>query len=95
MADAAGQRVVDIELHVMAFAFTVTRSRAHRTRQLADMLGATNETVAESPYLLVGCPGEIADDLRRYRERWGINYYTVMANTMEAFAPVVAELART
>ena len=93
--DAAGERFVDIELHVMAFAVTVTGSRAHRIQQLADMLGVTSETVAESPYMLVGSPEEIADDLRRYREQWGINYYTVMANTMEVFAPVVAELTGT
>ena len=93
--DAAGERLVGIELHVMALAVTVTVSRDHRIQQIADMIGVTSETVAESPYMLVGSPEEIADDLRRYRERWGINYYTVMASTMEAFAPVVAELAGT
>ncbi len=50
---------------------------------------------AVSPYTLTGSVQEIADDLRSYRECWGISYFSVMADTMEAFAPLVAELAGT
>lgn len=47
------------------------------------------------PHVLVYSPGEIADDLRSYRDRWGTSYFTIMADAMEPFAPVVAELADT
>ncbi|MEO0492469.1 MAG: TIGR03621 family F420-dependent LLM class oxidoreductase [Actinomycetota bacterium] len=93
--EAAGDRFDDLERHVMAFATAVTGSRDHRIEQLSQMMGVDPATVAASPYMLIGSVGEIADDLRAYRERWGINYYTVMADQMEKFAPVVAELAGT
>lgn len=93
--DAAGDRMDRLEFHVMAFAVAVTGSRDHRTEQLAQLMGIDPATVRASPYMLVGNVDEIVEDLHTYRERWGINYYTVMADQMEKFAPVVAELAGT
>ena len=93
--EAAGDRFDDLEFHVMAFAVAVTGSREYRTEQLSQLMGIDAETIADSPYMLVGSPEEIATDLHRYRDRWGLSYYTVMADQMEKFAPVVAELTGT
>jgi hypothetical protein len=35
----------------------------------------------------------MVEDLQAYRSRWGISYYVVHEAHMDAFAPVVADLA--
>jgi hypothetical protein len=51
--------------------------------------------LAASPFALIGSVAQIADDLRERRERFGFSFVTVSAIDIEAFAPVVAELAGT
>ena len=48
-----------------------------------------------TPFALIGTPGQLADDLLERRERWGFSYVIVGAEDVDAFAPVVAELAGT
>lgn len=90
---AAGDRLDELEFHVMSFAVTVTGNRERWIENLAEMVSLTPADVHDSPYMLAGSAEEIADDLRDYRDRWGISYFSVMADSMEAFAPVVAELS--
>ena len=90
---AAGGRIDEIELHVMSFAVVVTDDRDGWTERLSKMLSLTPTQLSNSPYTLIGNAAGIAQDLRTYRDQWGISYYTVMADSMEAFAPVVAELS--
>ncbi|WP_235030963.1 LLM class flavin-dependent oxidoreductase [Nonomuraea solani] len=45
--------------------------------------------------ILTGSPQEMADTLRRRRDRLGISYVSVNAQFMDAFAPVVEKLAGT
>ena len=52
-------------------------------------------TCSATPFALIGTAGQIADDLRERRERWGFSYVIVGAEDVDAFAPVVAELAGT
>lgn len=49
--------------------------------------------VGGSPYLLYGTLGQIRDALLRRRQRMGISSYGIPARSMEAFAPLVEELA--
>lgn len=49
----------------------------------------------EATGLLTGTPDEMADVLRRRRDRLGISYVTVNAQFIDAFAPVVERLAGT
>ncbi len=93
--DAAGDHFDELELHVMAFGVIVTDDRAGGLEVFSGIVGLTPEDIEASPYTLTGSPQEIADDLRSYRERRGISYFTVMADYMEAFPPVVTELAGT
>jgi probable F420-dependent oxidoreductase len=44
------------------------------------------------PTLLFGTAPEIADRLRSHRDRYGFTYVTVLEPSMEALAPVIAEL---
>lgn len=44
------------------------------------------------PTLLTGSPEAAADRLRELRERFGISYFTVLEDSMEAFAPILALL---
>jgi probable F420-dependent oxidoreductase len=48
---------------------------------------------AHSPMVVTGSPADVADRLRAQRERLGLSYVTIAADQMEAFAPVVAQLA--
>ena len=51
--------------------------------------------VAESPFALIGTTSSIADTLRQRREELGFSYVIVGGEDVDAFAPVVAELAGT
>jgi probable F420-dependent oxidoreductase len=91
--DAAGDRIVEIELNIRAFMVRVTDDRQTAVQQIADFVQVDPSLVGESPFALIGTPAEMVDDLLRRRERWGFSYVIVGAEDVESFAPVVAELA--
>ena len=88
---AAGER--PIELNVRSFFVNVTDSRIAVAENIASMLGFTADAVLASPFALIGSSQQIIDDLRPRRERWGFSYVIVGPDEVEAFAPVVEELA--
>lgn len=92
---AAGDRWRELELNIRAFMVNVTDDRSAVLAGIAGMLGVEPEMVEATPFALVGTPAQIVDDLRARRERWGFSYIIVGAEDIEAFAPVVAELAGT
>jgi len=49
--------------------------------------------VLDSPAILVGTVDEMIETLERRRARWDMSYHVVPIEQMDAFAPVVAELA--
>ncbi|MCY4280143.1 MAG: hypothetical protein OXC59_05455 [Acidimicrobiaceae bacterium] len=56
-------------------------------------MGLAPSVVAEIPLTLIGSPPEIADSLRRRRERWGFSYMVLQGgNDLDAFSAVIAEL---
>jgi malate synthase len=80
-----------------------TRGR-HRRRQrhddrrslleaLAPAFGCTADEAIDIPFTLVGTVDDMREAVLRRRERWGFTYTIVPDDAMEAFAPVVAELA--
>jgi len=89
----AGARLDAIELNVRAFIVRVTDDRIAVMDQIAGFVGVDRSFVAESPFTLIGTPAQLVEDLLRRRERWGMSYVIVGAEDVEAFAPVVAELA--
>lgn len=90
---AAGPRWDSIELNVRAFLVNVTNDRAGALEGIAATVGLTPGDVAATPFALVGDPAAIVDDLLARRERWGFSYVIVGPGDIDAFAPVVAELA--
>jgi probable F420-dependent oxidoreductase len=94
--DAAGPRSDGLELNALVQRVIVTDDRRNAAADLArrwPQLGA--DDILQSPYVLVGTVGEIVDDLKARRERWGISYYITFETYADALAPVVARLAGT
>jgi probable F420-dependent oxidoreductase len=105
--EAAGARADRIEWHLLVQAVIVTDDRRAAAAQLlseeagdAGERGArpaehdvmTLDEALETPYLLIGTPDEIADQLRRSRERWGFSFVTVHEPYLPVFVPVLERL---
>jgi alkanesulfonate monooxygenase SsuD/methylene tetrahydromethanopterin reductase-like flavin-dependent oxidoreductase (luciferase family) len=91
--EAAGDRIHDIELNVRVFYVAFTDDRRGASESIAQALGVAVPELLASPFALIGTPAQMAEDLRERRERWGFSYVIVGADDIDAFAPVVAELA--
>ncbi len=95
--DAAGDRFGQLELNVLVAAAQITGggpATAAAVEATAEMFGQPAETVAEVPLLLIGSPAEIADTLRRRRQRWGFSYMVLQGDNSDlaGFAAVISEL---
>jgi probable F420-dependent oxidoreductase len=93
VADLAAGR--DIELNIRAFMVRITDDPAAEIATLAGLLAVPDSMVAESPFALIGTATSIADTLRRRRDELGFSYVIVGGDDIDAFAPVVADLAGT
>jgi probable F420-dependent oxidoreductase len=93
VADAAGDRLGDIELNIRTFFNKVTDDRAHAIESIARAVRVDPAMLAASPYALVGTTTSIVEDLVALRETFGFSYVIVGAGEIDAFAPVVAQLA--
>jgi probable F420-dependent oxidoreductase len=92
--EAAGERFAQLELAVLIWHVVVTDHRRSAAEEIAPRRGMTAEQVLASPYFLVGSLASILEDVQALRDRHGISYLTVFPSDVEAFAPVVAQLAR-
>jgi probable F420-dependent oxidoreductase len=54
--------------------------------------GLTVEQVLAAPFVWMGTADEIAADLHRFHDRWGISSYVVRANAVDAAHEVLAKL---
>jgi probable F420-dependent oxidoreductase len=93
--DAAGARFDDLELNVLVFFGMITDDARALAENLAGAFGVTPDEALELPYAWFGSVDEICDKLRAARERWGISYFVMQKDGMEAMAPVVAQLTGT
>jgi probable F420-dependent oxidoreductase len=94
---AADGRSATPELQVLVQAVVITDdARGAAESIVANRLPSlTADQVLSTPYLLVGSEQGIVDQLVRQRERWGFSHYTVRADAIDQFAPVVEALAGT
>ena len=92
---AAGARFDDIELNLLVQFAMVVENRTELIEATAPAFGLTAEQALSSPYVLVGTVDEICDDLVQRRERWGISYWVVHHDVIDALAPVVERLTGT
>jgi probable F420-dependent oxidoreductase len=99
----AGARADGIEWHLLVQVVICTDDRRAAAEKLvAKWAGEANisnsgdllsvDEVLETPYVLIGTADDIADQLRRGRERWGFSYITVHEPYMQEFAPVIERL---
>jgi probable F420-dependent oxidoreductase len=91
LRDAAGDRAGDIEIAMNLFAVGDDELPPW-TQQF---LGADHATLVAhgSQTLLRGTPAEMADELQRRRDAYGVSYVSVNGAFIEQFAPVVERLA--
>jgi probable F420-dependent oxidoreductase len=104
---AAGERANQIELHTLVHFLVVTDDRRGAVGQMREQLatfraqGLINdvdldaEQILSSPHVLVGTVGQIIETLQERRERYGISHITLLDGIVDAFAPVVEQLAGT
>jgi probable F420-dependent oxidoreductase len=94
--DQAGDRVDQLEWHLLVQMVVVTDDRRAAATELIAGFGAdiTVDDALETPFLLIGTVAEIAEQLVRARQSYGFSYITVHEPFMEAFAPVIELLRR-
>lgn len=64
--------------------------------QISSMQGWSDITVEQilgMPFLLIGSVDDFVEKLQMLREEYGVSYFTVFAEALDVFAPVVARLA--
>ena len=92
--ESAGQRVDELELEIGAYFTFVTDDGAAVAKGMGGAFGLSKDDMLHHPHALIGTVDAICEELVRRREAYGISYVTVGDDAMEAFAPVVARLAR-
>jgi probable F420-dependent oxidoreductase len=92
--EAAGDRFDALELQTTASVMIVGSQRA--AARTAMMLGfPAGAEALDLPILLIGTVDELCERLVQRRERWGFSNVVIPGESMEVFAPVVAQLAGT
>ena len=91
--EAAGGRMDELELGVWTFMAQVTDGREEVASMLAPAMELEPADVLEIPHFMLGTVGQIADDIERRRERFGITHIVVSGDAADALAPVVERLA--
>ena len=94
--DCAESRSSEIEWHLLVQAVVDTEDREASARRLCAQHSQTMsiEDALSTPYLLIGTVDQMADQLRRHRDRYGFSYITVHAPYADAFARVIERLRR-
>jgi probable F420-dependent oxidoreductase len=92
--EAAGERYAEIEIHAIILRAMETHRREHAAVELGKPNGLAAEQILASPHYLAGTTDEMVDTLIERRDRWNLNYLTLVGTKdIEAFAPVVARLS--
>lgn len=91
--EGAGDRFSDIEIEIGAYFTFVMDDAAPVMANFAQMFGLSEDEMSEHPHALFGDVSSICDELERRRDAFGISYITVGEDAMQAFAPVVSNLA--
>jgi probable F420-dependent oxidoreductase len=91
--NAAPERFDDLELNIAITAMPIDDSGTPDlsiTRRFLPEL--TDEQLLRTPGVLSGSTTDIAGEIRRYRDTYGVTYIIVQQPHAEAFAKVIAEL---
>lgn len=94
LREAAPDRFQGLELALLVSAVAVTDNRQAGAERIAARTSQSVESVLAAPRILIGSVDAIVEKLLEQRERHGFSYVSVFPGDTEAFAPVVARLAR-
>lgn len=89
--NAAGSRADAIELSCFVRAL-ITRRRADEVDRIAQKVGMTSDQILDSPHYLVGTANQVAEDLVRRREEFGISYIIVGQSALKSFGSVMEKM---
>lgn len=94
LRELAGERFSELELHVLVQWHDFTTDREAAAARAASEVEVPEEVVLDSPYVLLGTPDEIAEQIDADARRFGISRWTVFGDRpglapTEAFIPVL------
>lgn len=89
---AAGDRFEQLELNTLVQEVIVTGERRQAAESIRHDWEMSPSELLESPLLLIGSPGQIADQLIARRERFGISYISIFERHMPGFTQVMERL---
>ncbi|HSO92899.1 MAG TPA: hypothetical protein VLS53_00330 [Candidatus Dormibacteraeota bacterium] len=92
--EAAGERFERLELNTLVQEVIVTEDRLGAADRIAGDWKLSPVELLESPLLLVGSPGQLAEQLLARRERFGISYISIFERHMPGFIQVMELLGR-
>lgn len=91
---AAGERFDRLELSTLVQAVHITERPAETIAAIvAEDPSLRGADLDRSPYVLIGSPDAIAEQLLERRARLGVSYVTVFEKDLDTFAPVIERLA--
>ncbi|NNC79629.1 MAG: TIGR03621 family F420-dependent LLM class oxidoreductase [Acidimicrobiales bacterium] len=93
--DGAGDRFDSLELQTRLHLAMISDNREEVAAEMAPLLGITAEEALGSPHALVGSVAQCIDEIKGWRDKWGISYISLDAESMQDFAPVVEALSGT
>ena len=92
---AAGERFANLELS-MVVSVHITHDRNQKAAEIIrqrDWGGITMREVLDMPSLLIGSVEQIIEKIQLLRERYALSYFVISDASLQAFAPVVSQLA--
>lgn len=90
--DAAGDRFDELELNMLVIGVVPSDDVEASAAEMGALFGISGEEALDVPHMWLGDTDRICDVLHERRERWGVSYYVVQSDTIEAVAPIVAKL---
>ena len=92
--EAAGSRFDQIELHTNLTNVFITDDRRPMMEKVARGYGLDKpESSLDIPHVVIGAVAQCVEQMLERRESTGISHYTVFEANLDAFAPIIAELA--
>ncbi len=91
---AARERFEEIELSMIVSLY-ITEHPQHKAEHIMrerEWGNLATQDVLDMPSILIGSVDEITEKLYRLREQYGLSYFVIPDSSIEAFAPVVAQL---
>jgi probable F420-dependent oxidoreductase len=83
----AGDRIADLELNVLVQEVRITDNREAAIDEIARRVDTDPTMLRIAPFVLIGSPPQIVEQLHHARERWGFSYF--VTRNPEATATII------